>query len=73
MPDSWVASKSAFSPRLVDAAITPDKPSSCWTVGSFDGITGWLHTSPPISTHAQVSSFNRVGNAPRFREVKIGA
>ena len=26
-----------------------------------------------VGTHAQVSSFNRVGNAARFREVKVGA
>jgi len=26
-----------------------------------------------ISTHAQVSSFNRVGNTPRFREENVGA
>ena len=29
--------------------------------------------APQISTHAQVSSFNRVGNTPRFREVNVGA
>ena len=27
-------------------AITPGKRSNYWTVGSFDGITAWLRTSP---------------------------
>ena len=66
----------------IGAATAVPEPSSLVLAVCAIGMVAAFHRrrqrfntrdSVGVSTHAQVSSFNRVGNTPRFREVNVGA